>query len=249
MIAALIVVWLSAAEATAVPPPRAVDHFAERIAAAEAEGPLSPEAQRQLELLRGRIAEARARHAGEGPAPSLAVELKRRVELDQIPRKFEVDYRLPDKTRVEDHRSAIGIAIDEDNTAWLKSVLPADGWFRKSRDGEEVVRNAWLILIYSQDHAWVDQVLERMEPLARRGEVDPGSFAMRYDRVQVFKGLPQRYGMGTTCVNGYKGYYPIADRANVDARRKMLGLKPLAATAKDNNIGNWCGGAAAVKRP
>lgn len=222
---------------------------AERIAGAQAKGPLAPEAQSQLNLLRQQIAAARARLAAEGPASSLAAQLRRRVELDQLPRRFDIDYRLPDRERLEDHRAAETIAIDDENTAWLKSVLPADGWFRRSRDGHDIVKNAWIILIHSQDDAWVDQVLERMEPLARRGEVDAGAFAMRYDRVQVLKGRPQRYGMGSTCVNGYKDYYPIEDRANVDARRKTLGLKPLAATAKDNNIGNWCGGSAAMKKP
>ncbi len=211
---------------------------------------LSPEAQRRLDVLRGRLQAVRERHESEGTAPSLTVELQRRVEVDQLARK-EGSALAAELPRVADGRAlqraldAEMLAVDRDNTAWLKSVLPAEGWFRKSRHGEAVLRDAWILLIHSPDDVFLERTLARMEPLARAGEVDAGGFAGRFDRVAVLAGRPQRYGMHARCIDGYKAFYPFeGSEAAVEARRKALRLPSLAAQAEALNVGVWCGGAA-----
>lgn len=69
-----------------------------------------------------------------------------------------------------------------------------------------------------------------------------------YDRWLFGKGRPLRYGMGAGWIDGKKDFNPIEDRANVDVRRRAIGLGTLAETAKGLNIGNWCGGSSALAR-
>ena len=242
MIAVVFAALIAQAQPQAAAPP----------AVADAQTPIAPEAQGALDAYRAKLASARARHAAEGPSKTVAEELRRRVELEQLPRRSMADLwsiagGQADRDRVEKLMGADMAAIDAYNLSYLKRVLPADSWFRKSRDGEQAVKDAWLILHHAADDDFLERTFVAMEPLARMGEIDGRSFAFTYDRHLSRKGRPLRYGMHASCIDGYKAFDPIEDRANVDTRRKALGLKSLAASAKDHNIGNWCGGAAAVR--
>lgn len=118
--------------------------------------------------------------------------------------------------------------VDEANTAYLRSVLPADGWFRASRDGEATAHDAWLILQHSPDRAFQDAVLARMAPLARVGEVKGEDYALLYDRSAMFDGRPQYYGSQYRCQDRRLTLYTLRDLAGVEARRRAMGMAPLA---------------------
>jgi len=82
------------------------------------------------------------------------------------------------------------------------------------------------------DLAFQKQVLGLMEPLVKTGVVEPRSYAYLYDRVAVADGRPQRYG---TQLKGADPF-PIEDEANVDARRKQVGLGTMAEYRKDMEL-------------
>ncbi len=67
---------------------------------------------------------------------------------------------------------------------------------------------------------------------APAGEVSPEDVAFLTDRLLVAEGKKQRYGTQFTQVGRQFLPLPIADEANVDARRKEAGLPPLAEYAK-----------------
>ena len=68
-----------------------------------------------------------------------------------------------------------------------------------------------------------------MEPLVTTGEVEATDVAYLFDRVAVAAKRPQRYG--TQFMNATEPF-PIEDAANVDARRKAVGLDSMAEYAK-----------------
>jgi hypothetical protein len=77
------------------------------------------------------------------------------------------------------------------------------------------------------------QVLARMEPLAKAGEVRGSDYALLYDRTALADGRPQRYGSQLGCDGGKLGFLRMEDPAGVDARRKAVGLtETLAEYAK-----------------
>lgn len=161
------------------------------------------------------------------PAKDFAEELARRIELDQFVR----NQSWRDGLTIEEQNAAYPVLVrqslldvDNDNTAWLKARLPADGWFRISRDGAPVASNAFLIVQHSQDRAWQKEILARMEPLAKSGEVSPQSFALLYDRVQLFDTGKQTYGSQATCQNGKLGMAPMDEPEKVQERRDAIGF-------------------------
>lgn len=162
----------------------------------------------------------------------VAASLAARVESEQALRKALPD--LSEAALSDDDRRAANTAIwrrialvDAENTAYLKSILPADGWFRNSRDGEQVARNAWLIVQHSPDHAFQREVVARMASLVTSGEVNGPDYALLYDRTEMFAGRPQHYGSQMECRNGRWMPANLADPANVDKRRATVGLAPM----------------------
>jgi hypothetical protein len=167
-----------------------------------------------------------ARQKAMSAPASLAENLARRIALEQAMRNdnwseglsgAEVEAALPmvlPKWK----------AIDADNTAWLKTVLPADGWFRNSRDGANVGGNAFLIVQHSPDPDFQKLVLARMAPLLAMKEVSPQSYALLYDRVTLRETGKQQFGSQAGCDNGKMAMAPMDEPEKVQERRDAIGF-------------------------
>ena len=199
--------------------------------------PAAPEpsarAAAAVEAVRSAIADTQSRLETVGPAESLAGEIFRRVAVEQAARRALAEHVEPlplDERRVAEWRAwRLITPLDADNTAWLKRHLPPDGWFRISRDGEGVTNAAFLIVQHSGDLALMKQVLARMEPLARRGEVRGEQFALLYDRTALGEGRLQRYGSQLICTEGRLDFHRLEDPKRVDERRKAIGMRETLA--------------------
>jgi hypothetical protein len=119
--------------------------------------------------------------------------------------------------------------LDSSNAEWLRSALTERGWPFAAVAGTDaeaaafhIVRNA------THDTAFQAEVLRMLEPLAAAGQVSGQRFAELFDRFEVRAGRPQRYGTLFTIGADTVTIDPIADSAQVDARRARLGLPPLA---------------------
>lgn len=184
--------------------------------------PLSPTAEATLAAWQAKATRCKARLATMPNDAAVSTSLSVRVEAEQCLRRLLGDPAIA--ALPADDRQAAGsrmwaeiTPVDAANTAWLKTVLPADGWFRSGRDGADAAHDAWLIIQHSPDQAFQAQVLRRMEPLAKTGEVRGGDYALLYDRVEMFAGRPQFYGSQYRCENGRWAPSPIRDPAGVEA--------------------------------
>jgi hypothetical protein len=128
--------------------------------------------------------------------------------------------------------SAQGVAMartDSVNTAWLKAYVARWGWPTAAQVGREAVEAAFLIVQHAvHDTAFMRAMLPAIEQARRRGDLDGGAVAMLTDRIEVKAGHPQIYGTQLSLKGGRWVLDPIADSAGVDARRKSVGLPPLA---------------------
>ena len=88
--------------------------------------------------------------------------------------------------------------------------------------------NAAELVIQTADLAGQKTMIDGMMKGAEAGELDSGLQAMTVDRIVVAEGKTQTYGNAFKEVNGQFVPEPIADEANVDARRKAAGLPPMA---------------------
>lgn len=119
-------------------------------------------------------------------------------------------------------------AVDRANTEWLKSVVAKRGWPGRSLVGIDGAKAAFLLVQHAdRDTAFQASVLPLLGRAYANGDVTGEEIALLTDRVATARGQPQVYGSQFKLVNSRFVLDPIADSANVDARRKRVGLPPL----------------------
>jgi len=118
---------------------------------------------------------------------------------------------------------------DSTNTSWLKAYVARWGWPTAAQVGGEAVQAAFLIVQHAvHDTAFMRAMLPAIEQAHHRGELQGDAVAMLTDRLEVKAGHPQIYGTQLSLQNGRWELDPIADSAAVDARRRKMGMMPLA---------------------
>jgi hypothetical protein len=121
--------------------------------------------------------------------------------------------------------------VDKENTNWLKDVVEKYGWPTNTMVGKDGASAAWLLVQHADaDIKFQRKCLDLMSKLPKE-EVSQVDFAYLTDRVLLAEGKKQVYGTQFTG-DGKLQPEPIEDEANVDKRRKEVGLPPLAEYAK-----------------
>jgi hypothetical protein len=114
----------------------------------------------------------------------------------------------------------------------LEEILAEHGWPGFDLVGEDGSTAAWVIAQHADtDVALQEQALELLRAAVADGQASPGDLAYLEDRVAVKHGEDQLYGTQMSCDAGSGPpvpQTPIADEADVDARRAEAGLPPLA---------------------
>jgi len=167
----------------------------------------------------------------------LRAELLDRAEQDQKVRRQLLDLlSLKDadaiKQEIEIATKKVR-AIDARNTARLKEVVDKHGWPGKSLVGTDGSQRAWLMVQHADhDLAFQKRCLPLLSQAVKKGETSPEQLAYLTDRVRVADKEKQVYGTQFHEADGKMEPYPIEDEANVDNRRKELGLPPMAEYRK-----------------
>ncbi|MBX7218831.1 MAG: hypothetical protein K1Y36_02710 [Blastocatellia bacterium] len=118
--------------------------------------------------------------------------------------------------------------VDARNTSRMEEILKKYGWPGKSLVGKDGAGAAWLLVQHADANpAFQKRCLEFMTKAAEKGEVSKPNVAYLTDRVLVAEGKKQIYGTQFKLENGELVPSPIEDEANVDKRRKEVGLQSL----------------------
>lgn len=123
------------------------------------------------------------------------------------------------------------MAVDADNLEQLKPVIERDGFPIPARVGTDGVDAAFILVQHADsDLAFQSHVLPQLESLGKQRLVSGQQVAMLTDRVLRSQDKPQRYGTQfmTDDKSADMKLQPIEDLAHVDARRREMGLPPLA---------------------
>jgi hypothetical protein len=171
---------------------------------------------------------------------NLRAELVQRADEDQKARRQLLDLQARAGSKdAEAARKEVESAakkmqeIDTRNTAWLKGVVDKHGWPGKSLVGTDGAQKAWLLVQHAdQDRAFQKRCLALLGGAVRKGDASPDHMAYLTDRVRVADQEKQVYGTQFREVSGKMEPFPIEDEANVDRRRKEVGLPPLAEYRK-----------------
>ncbi len=167
----------------------------------------------------------------------LRQELLRRMKEDQDARKKLIPILSARKGPVKDADlppELRGLSeIDKRNTAWLKEVIEQKGWLGKSLVGVDGANAAWLLVQHAdRDRGFQKHCLPLLAEAVKKGEATGAQLAYLTDRVRVGAGQKQVYGTQFRTVDGKLEPQPIEDEANVDKRRKEVGLPSLAEYRK-----------------
>lgn len=118
--------------------------------------------------------------------------------------------------------------VDSRNRARLKHIVNQDGFPTAEQVGLDGVEAAWLMTIHAgSDPDFQERVLSLTTRHVQRGEVGSDQVAMLTDDLLAGRGKPQRYGSNFEMRDGAWRPTPIEDEANVDERRKSVGLGSL----------------------
>jgi len=163
----------------------------------------------------------RAVACAEAKEKELCARLLDILDRDQFPRYAALNE--PENPQREEEVAR----ADAQNIVELETILAKHGWPGKSLVGVKASGAVWTILQHTKIET-LKKHLDLMAKAAAAGEVDGGLYATSIDRVRVSEGKPQVYGSQHHEVDGVWVPYPIEDEANVDARRRSVGLGPLA---------------------
>lgn len=187
---------------------------------------LSAEARALVAPVAEAIAAEKARQAALPPPTSDRERLERMGALDQVGRRaFTVlDFSvLPAGERHSAEALAwesMG-AVDKALLDELLTMVPPEGWFKKSVYGQQAAGAAFLIIQHSDLENW-RRFVPVLEPLVAQGEVDGQSYGLMYDRLAINEGRQQRYGTQMTCKEGRWVVDNLENPEHVDERRKAM---------------------------
>jgi hypothetical protein len=123
--------------------------------------------------------------------------------------------------------------VDRGNTTRMKAIIDRHGWPGKTLVGEEGAFSAWLLVQHADhDCAFQKKCLVLLTEAAKRGEASAAHMAYLTDRVRMGEKRPQVYGTQFEVVAGKLQPYPVEDEANLEQRRREIGLPPMAEYRK-----------------
>jgi hypothetical protein len=152
-----------------------------------------------------------------------------RTELQE---RFTADQRARKDYLTAPHDPAVARRLeqlDAQNLDWLKTLVRDRGIPTAEQVGENGVKWAWLLV----QHADRDPILQAtvLPTFVKRyeaGEMSGDDIARLTDRILVAQGKPQRFGTQFNWRSGQFERRQAGEIAEIDARRRELGLMPLS---------------------
>lgn len=176
------------------------------------------------------------------PKDSISLVLERIYETDQYFR-LQMDSLIrrnsDDNSLFRQSLTDSIVYYDSVNIIKVADILENYGWLSEA----EVGRNANLALFLVIQHAPYKLQLHfegKVQKAFEQGKLKPAHYALFKDRILLRQGKKQLYGsqIGRLPDTGEKYILPLEDPDKVDARRKSMGLEPLADYVKHWGI-SW----------
>jgi hypothetical protein len=124
----------------------------------------------------------------------------------------------------------------------VKEIFEEFGYVGFDLAGEGRSSDFWLIVQHSDhDLDFQTEVLEKMKVEVDKGNADSRNYGLLVDRVKLNTGQAQIYGTQVDYYTEICQAFPrnLADSANVNRRRKEIGLQPLEEYLNDMSLMNF----------
>lgn len=174
-------------------------------------------------------------HAAEVDAfAKLRAELEQIHDADQKGRHLISQY-----INGPQRDSVLKVMIKQDaaNRQRVFAILDSAGWLSIEEVGAKAHQALFLVVQHSDaDPPAQAHYLEMLREAVAAGRARTTELAYLEDRVAVNNGRPQIYGTQVGYKNGRNFFEEIQDEANVNERRKQMGLEPLEIYAEQFGI-------------
>ncbi len=152
--------------------------------------------------------------------PELAQELIAMEAVDQEIRNRSMKAPLDQTLYQEMGR------VDAAHEARLTEIVRT-GWPTAEMVGKPALRALWTLTQHASP-AFLKSALPAMQKAADRGDLAWSTVALMIDRDLMYDGKKQIYGSQFALKGGTAEMHPVEDPDNLDARRKKVGLGPIA---------------------
>jgi uncharacterized protein DUF6624 len=150
--------------------------------------------------------------------------------LKELLKRRDVDQAARSALAVGREVLARVLKIDDDNAAWLATIVDTVGWPGCALVGVEGSHAAWLLAQHADRHPSLQRrCLKLLEAAVVAGDASPTDLAYLTDRVLLASGGLQMYGTQMTARDGRFAACRMRDPETVDNRRAAVGLGTLAA--------------------
>jgi hypothetical protein len=122
--------------------------------------------------------------------------------------------------------------VDKPNTKRLNEILVSRGFPTLSSVGREAVQSFAIVMQHSGDIELKKKSRKGMKRALKEKGVSVMDYTNFVDGLLVNEGKPQIYGSNFVTQDGKLVMSPAQDRKNLNARRKKIGLPPIAEYAK-----------------
>ena len=112
-------------------------------------------------------------------------------------------------------------AIDSVHNYRLRKIIEKYGYPTQKIIGKEGMNSLWLLMQHQ------DYDVDLQENCLKNCDFEPKDKAFLTDRVLIHKGEKQIYGTQSKRIDGKLALAPIENEADVNKRRKAVGLNPL----------------------
>ena len=119
-------------------------------------------------------------------------------------------------------------SIDKINLKTVTELLDEYGWISKDSIGDSASTALFLVIQHS-DTFYQSKYINLLKGKANMNQAKPMHYAMLYDRLQMNRGLPQKYGTQVSFNEVTKKYelWKVESLHNIDIERKKMGMGSL----------------------
>jgi hypothetical protein len=154
--------------------------------------------------------------------------------LMMMKRDLDTRERLVSGRRLWDGYAEEMEKVHSENAERLRAIIDEFGWPGRSLAGADGANAAWLIAQHSISRPTLQRrFLKALNAAVAGGEVPPLQAAYLEDRIRFHEGRPQRYGLVFDWDEQGELNTKVDDVAKANARRKRLGLPPLAEALRE----------------
>lgn len=172
-------------------------------------------------------AKVRGLQAIQPSDPALAEHLAQRYARDQAAEAATAQGQGFGKAKSDARKHLLG--VQQENLAWLKPIVAAQGFPTVRQVGLKGVEHAWMLVQHSDmDPEFQARVLAQLksrlaaEPFLRK------EYALLTDRVRRAQNKPQIYGTQFKFKDGRLVMQPTEDVSQLDERRASMNLMPMS---------------------